>query len=119
MLGNQLTAILGIDIPGLAATTRSCSTNEPGHSEQHDSHDAMAEIQVGQRGRDLVIQEQEAPILPAGSAPIQAPQNQPELSLVPRPEVPHGQPVAHLPEQPIVLPYSSPTSKKEKRQRRN
>lgn len=78
-----------------------------------------AEIHARQRGLALVIQEQEALVLLASPTPVQAPKNQPKLPPTPRPEVPHGQPMAHLTEQLIVLPYSSSTSKREKRQRRN
>ncbi|CAL2239127.1 unnamed protein product [Prunus armeniaca] len=63
------------------------------------------EIQAGQKGGALPVQEHEAPLHPEGHAPVQAPQNQPEPLHIPRPVVPRDQPLALLPEQPAVLPY--------------
>ncbi|CAL8082531.1 unnamed protein product [Prunus armeniaca] len=58
------------------------------------------EIQAGQRGGALPVQECEAPARPEGPAPVQMQQNQPE----PHP-IPQDQPLALLPEPPAVLPY--------------
>ncbi|CAL2228340.1 unnamed protein product [Prunus armeniaca] len=58
------------------------------------------EIQTGQRGGALPVQEREAPAPPKGPAPVQMQQNQPE----PHP-IPQDQPLALLPEPPTVLPY--------------
>ncbi|CAL8153035.1 unnamed protein product [Prunus armeniaca] len=63
------------------------------------------EIQVGQRGGALPIQEREAPIRPEGPAPVQAFQNQPEPPPIPQPVAPRDQPLALLPEPPAMLPY--------------
>ncbi|CAL2270824.1 unnamed protein product [Prunus armeniaca] len=65
----------------------------------------LVEAHVGQRGRALVVQEQEVPTLLTGPSAVQPPWNQPELPSVPRLEVPQGLPIAHLPEHPIVVPY--------------
>ncbi|CAL2277452.1 unnamed protein product [Prunus armeniaca] len=65
----------------------------------------QGEIQAGQRSGALLIQEHEAPIIPEGPALGQATQNQPERPPIPRPVVPHDQPLALMPEQPTVLPY--------------
>ncbi|CAL2229811.1 unnamed protein product [Prunus armeniaca] len=58
------------------------------------------EIQGGQRGGALPVQEHKAPARPEGPAPVQMQQNQPEPHLIPQ-----DQPLALLPEPPTVLPY--------------
>ncbi|CAL9001125.1 unnamed protein product [Prunus brigantina] len=62
------------------------------------------EIQAGQRGGALPIQEHEAPVHPEGPKLVQA-QNKPELPPIPQPVAPRDQPLALLPEQLAVLPY--------------
>ncbi|CAL2256885.1 unnamed protein product [Prunus armeniaca] len=63
------------------------------------------EIQVGQRGGALPIQEHEVPVRPEGPAPVHAPQNQPEPPPIPQHVAPQDQPLAFLPEAQVVLPY--------------
>ncbi|CAL9017940.1 unnamed protein product [Prunus brigantina] len=58
------------------------------------------EVQAGQRGEALPVQEREAPVRPEGPAPVQIQQNQLEPQHIPR-----DQPLALLPEPPAVLPY--------------
>ncbi|CAL2270659.1 unnamed protein product [Prunus armeniaca] len=58
------------------------------------------EIQAGQRGGALPVEEREAPAQPEGPAPVQIQQNQPEPHLIPQ-----DQPLALLPKPPAVLPY--------------
>ncbi|CAL2229303.1 unnamed protein product [Prunus armeniaca] len=66
---------------------------------------AHGEIQAGHRGGVLPIQEQEGPVRPAGPAPVQVPQNQPEPPLIPQPLPLRDQPLALLPDAPAILPY--------------
>ncbi|CAL9009181.1 unnamed protein product, partial [Prunus brigantina] len=60
----------------------------------------LGEVQAGQRGEALPVQEREAPVGPEGPAPVQMQQNQPEPQ-----HIPQDQPLALLPEPPAVLPY--------------
>ncbi|CAL9025003.1 unnamed protein product [Prunus brigantina] len=60
----------------------------------------LGEVQAGQRGEALPVQEREAPVRPEGPAPVQMQQNQPEPQ-----HIPQDQPLALLPEPPAVLPY--------------
>ncbi|CAL2265141.1 unnamed protein product [Prunus armeniaca] len=63
------------------------------------------EIQDGQRGGALPVQEREVPVQPEGHAPVQIQQNQPEPQPIPQPLAPHDQPLALPPKPPTVLPY--------------
>ncbi|CAL8119942.1 unnamed protein product [Prunus armeniaca] len=63
------------------------------------------EIQAGQRGGALPVQERQALIRPEGPTPGQIQQNQPEPQPIPQPVAPQDQPLALLPEPPAVLPY--------------
>ncbi|CAL8175146.1 unnamed protein product [Prunus armeniaca] len=63
------------------------------------------EIQTGQRGEALPIQECETPVLPVGPAPVRIQQNQQEPQPIPQPVAPHNQHLTLLPEPLAVLPY--------------
>ncbi|CAL2247888.1 unnamed protein product [Prunus armeniaca] len=63
------------------------------------------EIQAGQRGGALPVQELQALIWPQGPILGQIQQNRPEPQPIPQPVAPQDQPLALLPEPPIVLPY--------------
>ncbi|CAL9025190.1 unnamed protein product [Prunus brigantina] len=63
------------------------------------------EIQAGQRGGALPIQQQEGLVRPKGPAPVQVQQNQPEPPPIPQHVAPRDQPLALLPDTPVVLPY--------------
>ncbi|CAL8089560.1 unnamed protein product [Prunus armeniaca] len=70
-------------------------------------------IQVGQSGGALPIQEHEAPVWPEVLATVRAQQNQPEPTPIPQPMAPRDQPLALLPEAPVVLLKISWTSPEE------
>ncbi|CAL2265795.1 unnamed protein product [Prunus armeniaca] len=65
------------------------------------------EIQAGQRGGALPIQEQEGPVRPEGPALVQVQQNQPKPPPIPQLVAPRDQPLALLPDALAVLPYRS------------
>ncbi|CAL9013036.1 unnamed protein product [Prunus brigantina] len=65
----------------------------------------LEEIQAGQRGGALPVQECQALIRPEGPAPGRIQQNQPEPQPIPQQVAPQDHPLAILPEQPVVLPY--------------
>ncbi|CAL8087294.1 unnamed protein product [Prunus armeniaca] len=62
-------------------------------------------IQAGHKGGAVPIQEQEGLVRPAGPAPVQVPQNQPEPPLIPQPLALRDQPLTLLPDAPAILPY--------------
>ncbi|CAL8136659.1 unnamed protein product [Prunus armeniaca] len=63
------------------------------------------EIQTGQKGEALPVQEREVLVRPEGPAPVHIQQNQLKPQPIPQPVAPHDQPLALLPEPPTVLPY--------------
>ncbi|CAL2228277.1 unnamed protein product [Prunus armeniaca] len=119
MLGNQPMAVPEVDVPGLVPEAMMQWQVNRQFRKYRDAAIARipnpyvviaeiperGEIQAGQRGGALPIQEHEAPVQPEGSAPVQVPRNQPEPPPIPQSMAPHDQPLALLPEQPAVLPY--------------
>ncbi|KAI5338553.1 hypothetical protein L3X38_017824 [Prunus dulcis] len=61
------------------------------------------EIQAGQRGGALPIQEHEVPVRQEGPTLVQVSQNQPEPPPIPQLVAQHDQPLELLPEAPAVL----------------
>ncbi|CAL2239198.1 unnamed protein product [Prunus armeniaca] len=72
---------------------------------QIDGMPRHGEIQAGQRGGALPIQEQEGPVQAEDPAPGKVQQNQPEPPPIPQAMVPCDQPLTLLLDAPAVLPY--------------